>query len=141
MKSAPIVLLEDTLENRVERIYQEYIVDQIAELLVCKEQSPVQHLQQKYLAALLAIRKRLGGVAHTRISGLMEHAFAVHLKGDKNSQHQAHKDWIEQLLCLYYDPMYEYQINLKSERIIESGDRNSLRAYLESTSDARDISV
>ena len=130
MKSAPIVLLEDSLENRVEKIYQEYIVDQIVDLLVHGEQNPVQHLQQKYLAALSAIRKRLGGDAHTRISALMEHAFAIHLKGDEKSQHQAHKDWIEQLLGLYYDPMYEYQINLKRERIIESGDRSSLRAYL-----------
>jgi tRNA 2-selenouridine synthase len=85
---------------------------------------------------MFAIKKRLGGTAYEKISGMMNHAFALHLKGHDALQQQAHKDWIEQLLCRYYDPMYEYQINKKTQRIVASGDRKSLRQYLQATQES-----
>ncbi len=138
MKKAPIVLLEDSLENRVHRIYQEYVVDQLLALVRMNEASEhgevsqTEHLRDRYLAAMSAIRKRLGGVSYEKITQLMTHAFSLHTRGRENLPEQAHKDWIEQLLSHYYDPMYEYQIDQKRERIVESGNQVLLKDFFES---------
>jgi len=41
-----------------------------------------------------------------------------------------HKEWIEALLVEYYDPMYDWQIENKKERIIFRGNREDLLEYL-----------
>ena len=43
-----------------------------------------------------------------------------------------HNDWIEHLLSNYYDPMYEYQLKRKSERIVFSGDSVAVKDFLDS---------
>jgi tRNA 2-selenouridine synthase len=40
-----------------------------------------------------------------------------------------HKQWIKQLLQGYYDPMYEYQMNKKSSRIIYRGSKEELLSW------------
>jgi len=52
----------------------------------------------------------------------MNTAFREHSKGNL----LAHKQWIESLLKLYYDPMYDYQLRQKEARIIKRGDRASI---------------
>jgi tRNA 2-selenouridine synthase len=137
MKNAPIVLLEDSLENRVHRIYQEYVVDQLLAISGTNVPSTqggladIEYLRDKYLAAMSAIKKRLGGVSFDKITSVMSHAFSLHVKGHEDLLEQAHKDWIGQLLTLYYDPMYEYQINLKRDRIVESGDQAQLKHFFD----------
>jgi tRNA 2-selenouridine synthase len=137
MKNAPIVLLEDSLENRVHRIYQEYVVDQLLAISGTNVPSTqggladIEYLRDKYLAAMSAIKKRLGGVSFDKITSVMSHAFSQHVQGHEDLLEQAHKDWIGQLLTLYYDPMYEYQINLKRDRIVESGDQAQLKHFFD----------
>jgi tRNA 2-selenouridine synthase len=78
------------------------------------------------LLALEAIKKRLGGVAHGRLHELMSRAFKAQQRGD----FELHRDWIQTLLVDYYDPMYDYQIGQKAERIIFRGNADSVREYL-----------
>ena len=35
---------------------------------------------------------------------------------------QAHEAWIRTLLVEYYDPMYEYQLSKKQQRVVYKGD-------------------
>ena len=44
-----------------------------------------------------------------------------------------HREWIRPLLTEYYDPMYEHQRESKAERVVFSGDRQSVTQYLKST--------
>ena len=126
MKSASVVLLEDDIENRVERIFREYIVDQIAQLESSKAGNPVTFLEQKYTSALASIGKRLGAVNHSRILRQMLDAFDRHQKGDGSD----HRLWIGQLLVDYYDPMYDYQLEQKSACIVKTGNRKEIDEYL-----------
>lgn len=41
-----------------------------------------------------------------------------------------HHAWIEQLLLWYYDPMYDYQLSKKQDRIVMQGDRDAVREFL-----------
>ena len=43
---------------------------------------------------------------------------------------ELHRQWIERLLAWYYDPMYDYQLGLKAERIVQRGPPDEMTAYL-----------
>ena len=76
--------------------------------------------------ALERIQRRLGGQRFKDIKQQMDHAIEQHRKS--NSEH--HKEWIHSLLKEYYDPMYDYQLNRKTERIVFRGDKNGVLEYL-----------
>ena len=126
MKQAPIVLLDDTIENRVNRIYDEYIVCQWQEY---SREFPEQAFEEfsDYLGtAIDAIRKRLGGVAHAGIRVLLEDALIGHELGNL----ERHKCWIWSLLEDYYDPMYRYQLDKKTDRIVYRGSMQEILEWI-----------
>ena len=75
------------------------------------------------LESLGRIKKRLGGVRYKDIYQDMKRAL-VH------QDHDMHRVWIAKLLELYYDPMYQYQIHKKSDRIVVDGTAEQLAHYL-----------
>lgn len=128
MKAAPVILLEDHINCRSERICNEYIVAQFAALLARHGDEALAHASHEaaFLESLAAVQKRLGGVAYQRLRSSMTMAFQAQRQGDF-AQHQI---WITDLLGNYYDPMYEYQLNNKAERIVFRGDFAAVTAYL-----------
>lgn len=128
MKTAPIIVVDESLQVRVERIYQEYIDQQWQEYTTFYLDDAPSQFERYLLTAVDAIRKRLGGDAHALIRKLMEDAINQHARGGGL---EAHKAWITTLLSDYYDPMYNYQIDKKSERIRVRGTREELTAWYE----------
>ena len=110
MQKAPIFLIEADLDARIGNIYREYVLD---------EANPAAHLT----ASLDRIRQRLGGERHREIAALMAAAFE---SGDEDR----HRAWIGRLLTDYYDPMYDYQIAGKTDRVVGCGDSAAAAAYL-----------
>ena len=114
MLQAPIALLDVPTDERVENIYQEYVL---------RAPAPEAGL----LAALARIERRLGGERCRRIAALMREAFAA---GPGPAAADAHCRWIRQLLADYYDPMYDYQLKAKEQRIVMRGDAEAVFAYV-----------
>ena len=114
MRQAPLVLLEAPLEARIRHIRQEYVDQPLAE-----GTSP-DALRQRLADALERICKRLGGDRHQQVGDALEAAFRT---GD-------HERWIELLLAWYYDPMYDYQLQAKRERIVFRGDKAAVADFL-----------
>lgn len=110
MQRSPIALLEAPLAERIDNVYREY---------VAQADSP----REPLLAALNRIERRLGGARHAEISALMRAAF------DAGSA-AAHRRWISRLLTDYYDPMYDYQLAGKAERVVMRGDRGTVAAFV-----------
>ncbi len=106
MKQAPICLLEDSVENRATRILQEYVLDPLDELTLAE-------LQSSLTESLSAIQRRLGGARYKELKEQLHTAFQDHMNGNVDT----HRLWIETLLVDYYDPMYEYQLDKKRDRI------------------------
>jgi tRNA 2-selenouridine synthase len=127
MKQAPIILLQDEIENRVDRIYEEYIVSQWQEYSKQFQENAFEAFSEYLCKAMLAIHKRLGGLAYTRIKALLDAALAEQKAG--NPEH--HKYWIFSLLKNYYDPMYSYQLDQKADRIVYRGTMRALREWAE----------
>ncbi len=115
MQEAPLVLVEATLEERVAHIHQEYVVDALS-------RTSGTALAKRYVDALSRIRKRLGGALHATIERHVIDAF------ESGSGHEA---WIEMLLGQYYDPMYDYQLKQKTERVVFRGTRTAVTGYLQ----------
>ena len=114
MAAAPLVLLKATTETRVRNIRSEYVDEPLARGIAANE------LQDQLTASLDRIRKRLGGERHRRVGAALAEGFRT---GD-------HEAWIGLLLAWYYDPMYDYQLAAKRERIIFSGDARAVTEFL-----------
>ncbi|MEM7216736.1 MAG: tRNA 2-selenouridine(34) synthase MnmH [Pseudomonadota bacterium] len=122
MQRAPIALVEVPREARVAHIFAEYVGDRVTE----------RDLAVHYLAALDRIRKRLGGDRHRIVGEMITDAFAT---GDA----EGHRRWIERLLEWYYDPMYDYQLDRKRERIVARGSRQEIIDFVTRSSPAIEI--
>ena len=125
---APLVVLEATLEERIEVTLQEYVHDALAEYRELHGEERGFELWAEYLRdSLDRIRRRLGGANHQRIRALLDQALAQHqAEGDT----EPHRAWIAALLNDYYDAMYSYQLEQKQERICFSGDRAAVADFL-----------
>lgn len=122
MKMSPIILLEDTTENRVHRIYEEYILAQWNEYADRFPDNAFDEFSDYLRTAMDAIRKRLGGAAHQQLRQLLDDA----LLQQRTGVFEAHRFWIRSLLENYYDPMYSYQLEKKKHRIIFRGDMQEI---------------
>ena len=108
MRQAPIVVLKEPLNKRAIFTYNSYVVDQDQEALEL---------------ALDRIQKRLGGDRYKAIRSLMATAFG-------SGKREDHIEWISDLLEQYYDPMYDYQLDKKSKRVVFEGDSKEVAEHL-----------
>lgn len=120
MQKAPLVALEVPRDERAQRIHREYVEMPLSAGV------PAEELRERFCNALDRIHRRLGGQRHTQMKVLVESAFDEDPMGAAS-----HCRWIEQLLEWYYDPMYDHQLTAKQERIVRTGDRTSVTAYLQ----------
>ncbi len=124
MQEAPMVVVEESLAERVEVILEDYIVD-LGQRYMASEgvvEGPALH-RTRLLEGLDRIRKRLGGERHQAIRTLMEKAFAQQRATGAIEEHRA---WIGALLETYYDPMYSYQLSQREGRVLFRGRRDAV---------------
>lgn len=128
MRQAPIVWLEDSLENRVERILRDYVVGLCGEFVALHGRDAGQVLYaQRLRQSLDNIVKRLGHQRHAQLADMMDAALAEQLRSGEVG---IHREWIAALLEHYYDPMYQHQRQQKSARAVFSGDQAAVLDYL-----------
>jgi tRNA 2-selenouridine synthase len=134
MNACPRVLVEISLEERVERIWQEYVVDRHAETLAYYSDDNDYERGEKEFAdylrsSLLGVRKRLGEEATQMILASMDKA----LSKQHDDSFGSHHDWIFQLTKDYYDPSYRYAIEkLPPDQIVFRGDMTEVLEWLQS---------
>ncbi len=127
MKQAPVVVLEVDTPERIDIIFQEYIIESLKEHQQhYNEAEGWQHWQQQLFDAVDKIRKRLGGQRHKILRQQLEEAMQQHRSGNID----AHRQWIETLLIEYYDPMYDFQLEKKSDRVVFKGKQDAVVQYL-----------
>lgn len=128
MKQSPIILLEASVEERVHITFQEYIIEALDEhqshfgtekgLIVWAEQLHT---------SIDKIERRLGGVRHKELKKQLTNALQ---EQQLSNNIESHKEWIKILLVDYYDPMYDFQINKKEDRIVYKGEKEEVLEYL-----------
>ncbi len=128
MQQSPIVKLEVSQEERNQVSIEEYIVDTQAHFdSVYGEEEGAIKLSEHLLNSLSKIQKRLGGVRYQEAKDQMELAIKQRLTtGELNGFIPV----VKTLLVDYYDPMYDYQFENKTERVAFKGSVDEVLAYL-----------
>ncbi|MCY4471302.1 MAG: tRNA 2-selenouridine(34) synthase MnmH [Kistimonas sp.] len=128
MQQAPVLLLEEPLEVRVQITFEEYIAKNLEESIgIHGPEQGFSHFSHQLIDSLDRIRKRLGGSRHQQLRTTMEQALYRH---GTHQDPDGHKDWISTLLTSYYDPMYRHQLARKQHRIVFRGNRQQLQQML-----------
>ena len=120
MQAAPLVVLEVPRHERAARIYREYVEAPLS------DGTHPEQLRERFANALDRIQRRLGGSRHSQVAELLEAAFGIDAPDEA-----AHLKWIDRLLEWYYDPMYDHQLTAKQRRVVRTGDRATIAAYLQ----------
>lgn len=128
MQSAPLVVLESSLEQRCQHSYNNYILDKLQawQQHLGDAEAAFRHFADDLLQSLHRVRRRLGPERYQQLHELMSAALVAHGRG----QPQQHLLWIRLLLRDYYDPMYDYQLARQSSRIIFRGDREQVLQFV-----------
>ncbi len=128
MAAAPIVVLDIPLPRRVGIVFDEYITEALAEYQqLLGEAHGFTTWAENLRQALGRVKRRLGGERYGVLDAVMAGAISDQQQRGETS---AHREWIERLLNEYYDPMYDYQLQKKAERITFRGDDNAIIEYL-----------
>lgn len=129
MQAYPLVWVEDSFANRVERILKDYVVDLCAEHVAAlgDPHAGVAAFAERLRQSLANIQKRLGGERFAQLSSNLEQALEEQVRSGSVDLHRA---WIETLLREYYDPMYAYQRESKAARIEFAGPQDAVVEYM-----------
>lgn len=114
MGGSPVVVIEESLENRVGHILKTYTFDQ----------------PDFFYAAVRRISKRLGGERTKIVLESMRQAFQ---RQEGAQDWSGHREWIAMLLKFYYDPLYAYQLERKRQNIVFQGSSGEATEYLGKT--------
>lgn len=127
MDKAPLVVVESSLEERIEHTFSNYILDALRERQMLHGESEGFRQFSEYLKrSLFNIRRRLGGARYNQTEKALTSALELHRGGSAH----AHKQWIEILLRDYYDPMYRYHLQEKRDRLVFSGNARDVLVFL-----------
>ncbi len=129
MKELPIVVLEASTEERIARIRKEYVEYMLSDYEDKYGDLGFDMFSDYLINSLSRVKKRLGAERHKGILFSMMDALAKHKEANDISLHE---DWIYKLLTQYYDPMYDYQLSKKTDRIIFRGDKTQMLDYCSS---------
>jgi tRNA 2-selenouridine synthase len=128
LEQAPIVYLHDTFEARVQRILRDYVVLHCADFAaLLGPEAGFDAYAARLLASLDKLARRLGGDLHQRLRTAMQAALR---QQQEDASVALHIEWITALLRHYYDPMYAYQRQGRTGRIVFEGDRAAVVEYL-----------
>ena len=120
MQRHGLVWLEDSLENRKQRILRDYVIDLGAEFVAAHGRAGPDPVRATPAPEPGQHRQATGRRAPKRLAAIMDEA----LRGQALGLGVAgHLGWIEGLLSEYYDPMYVYQRQQKTSRIVFAGTR------------------
>ena len=133
MQQSPLILLEESMDERVEIGLQEYVRDNLSDFVAAYgEEEGFDLFVEGLNGSLYRIRRRLGSKRYQQLSDILNAATREHRsKGCIDG----YRPLIAFLLSHYYDPMYDYQLGQKQGKIIFKGTRQEiLEAYPSLTS-------
>ncbi|WDE03812.1 tRNA 2-selenouridine(34) synthase MnmH [Thalassomonas viridans] len=128
MLLSPVVVVEESFEFRLEQLFNEYIVKMVQDFVALKGEEPGRQAFSEYFhQGVFKVRKRLGMQRYQALLALLEKATSGLHRGELNG----YLDVLRELMVQYYDPMYDYQLGLKKERIVFRGNSAECRTYLD----------
>ncbi len=127
--SGKLLILQTPMPERVEITLDEYVTQAQQEYAArWGVQEGLHKWAEAIRQSLDRIRKRLGSQRHHEIGKQFAQAYEEQLRTGDTALHRL---WIEALLRGYYDPMYDYQLSKREERILFRGNRREILEWIE----------
>lgn len=128
MAQSPLVVVEEPLQARLERLRGEYFTDMLQAFIARDGDEKGWDEYADYLRhGLFAIRRRLGAERYALFSERLEIALREQRSRGTTDGHFA---WLEPLLAEYYDPMYRYQLSRRAQAVVFRGSYRDVAAWL-----------
>ncbi len=127
LAEAPRVILETSTQERVETTFEEYVLEAQQMYKEAGYEDPLSTWQEDIQKAMDRIMKRIGSERHKEVCAIFKSAVDEQMR---SGSLDAYKEWAEYLLREYYDPMYDYQIQKRSELIAFRGSSEEVLEYL-----------
>ncbi len=121
------VVIDLPLEERIEKLWQEYVVQRYHETITQNPMGGEQAFADYLIDSLLRVQKRLGNHRTNQILALMQ----VAIQKQHIDNFSSHRDWLKAITVDYYDPMYLYQLNKRKDRVVFKGDHQSVLLWLQ----------
>jgi tRNA 2-selenouridine synthase len=118
MHESNLAVVETSIEVRMQHIIQEYVIEMTQEFLDAHTEDGWNLFVEYLTQSLARAQKRLGTENYKKIAALMDSALNTQKQTADTGDHEG---WVRALLNDYYDPMYEYQLDKKSEKIAFRG--------------------
>jgi len=128
MEVSPLVIINDPFERRLDRLQKEYCDNMIVayQAVLGEEKGWIAYCNYLH-HGLKGIRKRLGLEKFKAIEKTLNDALQTQLLSSTTDDHRV---WISAALTGYYDPMYQYQLDKKQDRIQFTGTHQEVREWL-----------
>lgn len=124
LNEAPIVVLDVAFDERVRNVLEDYVIDLCAKYQSRDGKSDGRKIfYEHHRNAVLRVQKRLGGDNTKKVLALLDTAYETLVEKNDLTGFDA---YIAFLLNRYYDPMYDYQISSKQDRIRFQGDTTAV---------------
>ena len=127
-RESKIVILRVSIEDRIQISLKAYVIDMIKKFNAEDPINGVDNFSKYWLGSLFKIKKRLGGVRYDLLLGRLNIALKNH---KDNNDLSDFFPLIESLLVDYYDPMYDFQISNKKQRVIYEGNFQEVTNFLQ----------
>jgi tRNA 2-selenouridine synthase len=128
MTQAPMVVIDDPLELRYQRLLSEYCTEMYRDFVAALGEDAGQQGYSEFLhRGLFGIRKRLGTQMHQQMDAALDGAIKEQFASGRID---CHLNWIAPLLSHYYDPMYQYQLEKSRSRIEFRGTFDAVHHWL-----------
>ncbi len=115
MRVSPVIHVDEAFEQRVENIYQDYVVD----TAIAKGSEPeALRVFGGYRHAAQTISRKLGGARTQEVLQDLAFSEQAYLEGRGL---ESNKAWIAKLLSFYYDPLYAKSLAVRQPKILFRG--------------------
>ena len=127
MKEASIVILETDMQTRIVNCFDDYVPDLLSRYIAEQGRDEgFNGFKDHHRGSLSRIQKRFGSDNYRCALELLEFAMDKHENHDDSSHYS---EFIEMLLSNYYDPMYDYQLSKKEQRIVFKGTADEIVSW------------
>lgn len=127
LAKGPLVVLETPTQRRVEITFDEYVLGAQQLYRQAPFPDPLEAWAQTIRQAMQRIERRLGNQRLGEVGRIFESALS---EQRRTGGLDAYRPWVRYLLEEYYDPMYDYQIAKRTERITFRGPHEAVLEHL-----------
>lgn len=123
-----LVVMNVPVDERVQITLKEYVIQAQAQYISVfgDEKGPLEWFEN-ISNNFNRLKKRLGSIRYNEVCNEFNQAFKKQLV---TGRYDSHANWIKFFLENYYDPMYKYQLQNTSDKIIFKGNADEVLMYL-----------